>query len=111
MSHTFNVIRLNRGPKKGQIHIIPNCRQSGYRMRNGRECAGPSLKADCLLSCVSYEAAYWYGVGLLTGMGEKARTPYISPGRAAHWKAMYAEREPSSRRGICTYREDFHADG
>lgn len=109
---TFNVIRLNRGPNAGQVWILPNCRQGGYRMRNGRLHAGPTLRAQALLCTVSYEAAFWYARGLLQGETGQLMSPYMKPGRAKHWKALDRSdegREPY--RGGRSDREDFHADG
>jgi hypothetical protein len=86
--HTFNVIRLTKGPKSGQVHVLPNCRRSGPRMRNGRQVARPSFRAQYLLSCVCYTAAYWYARGLLQGEGKGDKGPYVNPGNAPHWSAL-----------------------
>lgn len=92
---TFSLIRLDRGPKKGQVHIIPNCRKGGYRMVNGRETSRPQLRAQLLLTGSTYWSCYWYARGLLQGEAKGEEGPYVSAGNAPHWNDLIDRNSPS----------------
>lgn len=82
---TFNVIRLTRGPHKGEVWILPNCRRGGNRTVNGRCYNRPQLRAQGLLFTVSFEAAFWFALGLLQGENGKQKRPNMKCGRSKHW--------------------------
>jgi hypothetical protein len=87
----FNVIRLNRGPQKGQVWIVPAAQKSGCRMVNGRPHNGPLLRATGLLYTVSWDSAYWYAIGLLQGEGSRS-LPLFKAGRSGAWKEVRRRR-------------------
>jgi hypothetical protein len=76
----FNVIRLSRGSHKGKIFVIPT---RPFRPIGTRRLL---LRADWLLTGVSYEAAFWYATGLLWGETGTYLTPYVKSGRSEAWK-------------------------
>lgn len=88
MGNTFDVIRIEVGPKRGQVFLIPS-KPGGYRIRKGVVWSRTTLRARSLLSCVSYKEAYYFACGLLQGQTGKVMSPYIKTGKSKVWKGLF----------------------
>lgn len=96
--YRFNVVRLTKGPKKGQVWILPDSNRS---LRH----------AQGLLYGVSYECASYYAKGFLQGETGHIMSPYVKTGRSKHWRGAFYEEEEESCGAARSWREDFHSDG